>query len=51
MVNVHKSLVWIPEGKRPLRAWRRWNGNTEIDVKDVLYRDVYFMQLIQHSDK
>jgi len=33
MINVHKILVWIPEGKWSLRSWRRWNGNTEIDVK------------------
>jgi len=33
MINVHKILVWVPEGERPLRSWRRWNGNTEIGVK------------------
>jgi len=51
MLNVHKILVWIPEGKLPICAWRRWNGNTEIVVEDIWYRDVYFMQLFQHRDK
>jgi len=32
MLNVHKSLFWIPEGQRPSRAWRRSEGNSEIDV-------------------
>jgi hypothetical protein len=51
MINVHKILVWISERKRSLRAWRRWNGNTENGVKEVWYMDVYCMQLNQHSDK
>ena len=40
MSNVHKSLVWIPEGKRHLRARRRRNGNADTDVKEVWYKDV-----------
>jgi hypothetical protein len=50
MINVHTISVSIPEGKRRLRTWRSGNSDTEIDVKGVLYRDVYVMQLIQHSD-
>jgi hypothetical protein len=51
MTNVHKILVWIPEGKRTLRAWRRWNSNTEMDVTAVRYRYTDCMQLIEHCDK
>jgi len=32
MINVNKILVWIREGQRPLRAWRRSKWNTEFDV-------------------
>jgi len=49
--KVHKILIWIQEMKWPVRAWLRWNSNTEIDVKEVWYSDVCFMQLIQHCDK
>jgi hypothetical protein len=49
MINVQKRLVSISEEKR-LRVWCRWNSNTEIDVKEAWYRDVYVTQLIQHSD-
>jgi len=34
--DVHRVLVWKPEGKRPLgRPRRRWEDNIKMDLREV----------------
>jgi hypothetical protein len=46
MRNAHKILSGKPEGKRPLeRLRRRWEDNTEMDLREILLQAVDWIQL------
>jgi hypothetical protein len=45
-------LVGKPEGKRPLRKRRhRWDDNTKMDLKEIIWEGVDWIQLAQDGDR
>ena len=49
--DVHKVLVWKPEGKRPLgRRRRRWVDNIKMDLEEVGKGCGDWMELAQDGD-
>ena len=49
--DVHKVLVGIPEGKRPLgRPRRRWEDNIKMDLQEVGRGCGDWMELAQDRD-
>jgi hypothetical protein len=50
--NAYKLLVGKPEGKRPLRRpRRRWLDNIKMDLADMVWGDVDWIDLAQDRDK
>ena len=50
--GVYRVLVGKPEGRRPLgRSRRRWEDNIRMDLREVGYRCVDWMELAQDRDR
>jgi hypothetical protein len=50
--KVYKVLVGKPEGKRPLgRPRRRWEDGTRMDIRDIGWGSVDWIQLAQDRDR
>jgi hypothetical protein len=50
--GVYRVLVGKPEGRRPLgRPRRRWEDNIRMDLREVGYGYVDWMELAQDRDK
>jgi len=50
--GVYRVLVGKPEGKRPLgRPRRKWEDNIRMDLQDVGYGDMDWIELAQDRDK
>jgi hypothetical protein len=48
----HRGLVGKPEGKRPCRRpGRIWEDNIKIDLQEVGYGDMYWIELAQGRDR
>jgi hypothetical protein len=44
--NAYKTLVGTPKGKRPLgRLSRRWKDNIWMDLREIRWEDVVWIQL------
>jgi len=49
--GVYRVLVGKPEGKRPLgRTRRRWKDNIKMDLQEVGYGGMDWIELAQHRD-
>ena len=47
----YRVLVGKPEGKRPLgRNWHRWEDNIKMDLREVEYMDMDWIELAQDRD-
>jgi hypothetical protein len=52
MRNAYKILVGKPEGKMPLGRRRlRWEDNIRIDLRDIMWEAVDWMDLVQDGDQ
>jgi hypothetical protein len=52
MRNSVKILVGRPEGKRPLGTYKCiWEDNITVDIKEIGWKGVDWMQLAQNSDQ
>jgi hypothetical protein len=50
--NVYSILVGKPEGKRPLgRARRRWMDNNKMDLREIEWDGMNWIDLAQDSDQ
>ena len=50
--SVFRVLVGKPEGKRPLgRPNRRWEDNNKLDLQEVGYVDMDWIELAQDRDR
>jgi hypothetical protein len=50
--NAYKILVGKPEGKRPLGRHRsRWKDNIKIDIREIVWEGVDWMNLDQDRDQ
>jgi hypothetical protein len=50
--NAYKILVGKPEGKRPLgRLRRRWEGNIEMDLREIGWGGMNWINLTQDRDQ
>jgi hypothetical protein len=50
--GVYRVLVGKPERKRPLgRPRRRWENNIKIDLQEVLYGGIDWIELAQDWDR
>ena len=50
--GVYRVLVGKPEGRRPLgRPRRRWEDNIRMDLREVEYGCVDWMELAQDRDR
>jgi hypothetical protein len=50
--KVYKVLVGKPEGKRPLeRPRRRWEDGIRMDLREIGFGDVDWIQLAQDRDR
>jgi hypothetical protein len=50
--NVYRVLIGKPEGKRPLtRPKRRWEDRIKMDVRDIDWGSVDWIQLAQDRDR
>ena len=50
--GVYMVLVGIPKEKRPLgRPRRRWDDNIKLDLQEVGFGDVDWIELAQDRDK
>ena len=50
--SVHRVLVGMPEGKRPLgRPRRRWEDNIKMDLQEVGGGGGDWMELAQNRDR
>jgi hypothetical protein len=50
--GVYKVLVRKPEGKRPLgRPKRRWEGNIKMDLQEVGYGGMDWIELAEERDR
>jgi hypothetical protein len=50
--NAYRILVEKPEGKRPLgRQRRRWADNIKIDVREIGWDGVHWIDLAQDRDQ
>jgi hypothetical protein len=50
--KVYKVLMGMPEGKRLLgRPRRRWEGVIRMDLKEIGWGSVYWIQLAQDRDR
>jgi hypothetical protein len=49
--NAYGMLVGKPEGKRPLgRAWCMWVDNIKMDLREIGWDGVDWMELVQDRD-
>jgi len=49
---VYRFLVGKPEVERPLgRPRRRWEGNIEMDLQDVVFGGMEFIELAQDRER
>jgi hypothetical protein len=47
-----KTLVGMPEGKRPLRrSRRRWVGNIKMDLREIEWDGMDWIELAQDREK
>jgi hypothetical protein len=45
IINVYKTFVGKPDGKKPLgRPRRRWEENTRIDLREIVQEGADWMQ-------
>jgi hypothetical protein len=52
MRNVYKIVVGKPEEKRPLtRLRRRWEGNIRMDLREIRWRGVTWINVAQDRDQ
>jgi hypothetical protein len=50
--KAYKILVGKPEGKRPLgRTSNRWKDNIRIDLQEIGWEDLDWIQLAQDGDQ
>jgi hypothetical protein len=50
--GAHNILVGRPEGKRPLgRSSRRWEDNIKMDLREIGFGDVDWINLAQDRDR
>ena len=50
--GVYRVLVGKPEGKRPLgRPRHRWEDNIKMDLKEVRFRGMGWIYLVQDRDR
>jgi hypothetical protein len=50
--GAYRILVGRPEGRRPLgRPWRRWEDNIKMDLQDVGWRGMDWIELAQDRDR
>jgi hypothetical protein len=50
--NAYRILVGKPEGKRLLgRPRRRWVDNIEMDLREIIWVDIYWIDLVQDRDQ
>jgi hypothetical protein len=50
--NADRTLVGKPEGKRPLgRPRRRWVDNVKMDLKEVGWDGVYWIDMARNRDQ
>jgi hypothetical protein len=50
--GAYNILVGKPEGRRPLeRPRRRWEDNTEMDLREIGFGDVDWIYLVQDRDR
>jgi hypothetical protein len=50
--HAYRILVGKPEGKRPLgRPRRRWVDNIKIDLREIGWNDVDWIELAQDRDQ
>ena len=50
--GVYSVLVGKPKGKRPLgRPRRRWEDNIEMDLQEIVYGGMDWMELAQDRDR
>jgi hypothetical protein len=51
-LNAYRILVGKPEGKRPLgRPRRRWVDNIEIELREIGWDGMDWIDLAQHRDQ
>jgi hypothetical protein len=51
-ICVYRILVGKPEGKRPLgRPRHRWEDNIKMDLQEVGYGDIDWIELAQNRDR
>jgi hypothetical protein len=52
MRKAYNILFGKPEGKRPLgRPRRRWEDKNRMDLKEIVWEGVHWMQLTQNRDR
>jgi hypothetical protein len=49
--NANRILVGEPEGKRPLGRARRWKDNIKMDLKQIGWRGMNWIDLAQDRGK
>jgi hypothetical protein len=50
--NAYRIFVGIPEGKRPLeRPRRRWVDNSKMDLTEIAWDDMDWVDLAQNRDQ
>jgi hypothetical protein len=50
--GVDRVLVENPEGMRPLvRTWLRWEDNNEMDIQEVGWKGIEWIDLVQDRDR
>jgi hypothetical protein len=50
--GAYNILVGRPEGRRPLgRTRRRWEDNIEVDLREMVFGDVDWIDLAQDRDR
>jgi hypothetical protein len=50
--KVYRVLVGMPEGKRPLgMPSRRWEDGIRVDVREIGWGDIEWIQLAQDRDR
>jgi hypothetical protein len=50
--NVYKVLMRKPEGRRPLvRPRRRWEDRIRMDLREIGWRSIEWIQLAQDKDR
>jgi hypothetical protein len=50
--NAYRILVGKPQGKKPLGRPRcRWVGNIEIDIREIGWDSMDWLDLVQDSDQ